>query len=147
MRNINRIIIHCTATPAGRSVSVDEVRAWHIARGFSDIGYHYLIDLDGSIRPARSLSLAGAHCRGYNANSVGIAYVGGLSPAGAPADTRTPAQIDALRVLVRSLCTIFPIEFINGHNEFSEKACPCFNVHDEFFTFVENMKKHYETLF
>lgn len=147
MRKINRIIIHCTATPAGRSVSVEELRAWHRSRGFSDIGYHYVIDIDGTVSPARSLSLAGAHCRGYNANSVGIAYVGGLSPAGVPADTRTPAQTDAMRVLVRSLCTLFPIEYINGHNEFAKKNCPCFNVRDEFSIFVENLKKRYETLF
>jgi SAM-dependent methyltransferase len=79
MRKIDRIIIHCTATPQGREVTVGEVDRWHRARGFSGIGYHYLIGLDGNMRTGRSVKQAGAHCEGQNAHSIGVCYVGGLA--------------------------------------------------------------------
>ena len=50
----------------------------HRARGFSQIGYNYVIDLDGTIEAGRPLTIAGAHCVGYNDHSVGICYIGGL---------------------------------------------------------------------
>lgn len=76
-RHINRIIIHSTATPQGREVSVDDITRWHIARGFSTIGYHYLIGLDGTIDLGRSIHQIGAHAKGQNRRSIGVAYVGG----------------------------------------------------------------------
>ena len=85
MRKIDLIVVHCTATPAGRNVSVADIRAWHIARGFADIGYHYIIALDGTVEPGRDISIAGAHARGYTAQSVGVCYVGGLDASGNPA--------------------------------------------------------------
>lgn len=131
MRNINKIIIHCTATPRGRHVTVADVDRWHRARGFNGIGYHYLIYLDGSIHTGRSLDRIGAHCQGYNATSIGIAYVGGVeADAVTPADTRTDAQKTALRTLMASLRERFPGVTIHGHNEFAAKACPCFDVNE-----------------
>ena len=73
MREINEIIIHCTATAEGRDVTVDELRAWHKQRGFKDIGYHYVVLLDGDIVNGRPITMCGAHCQGHNANSIGIA--------------------------------------------------------------------------
>ncbi len=128
MRKITEIIIHCTATKAGRPVTVSDVDSWHRRRGFRSIGYHYLVDLDGTVRPGRPEAEPGAHCLGHNAASIGIAYVGGLDSAGRPADTRTPPQREALRALVADLRRRFPAATVHGHNEFAPKSCPCFNV-------------------
>ncbi|MEZ3559159.1 MAG: N-acetylmuramoyl-L-alanine amidase [Duncaniella sp.] len=129
MRIITRLIIHCTATPRGRHVTVADIDRWHRQRGFDGIGYHYIIYLDGSIHPGRNLERAGAHCRGYNSTSIGIAYVGGVeADCTTPADTRTEAQKTALRTLVASLRERFPGVTVHGHNEFAAKACPCFDV-------------------
>lgn len=131
-RHINRIIIHSTATPQGREVSVDDVTRWHIARGFSTIGYHYLIGLDGTIDLGRSIHQIGAHAKGQNRRSIGVAYVGGCDSDMNPKDTRTEAQDMALTNLLRGLLAIYPGCTIHGHNEFSTKACPSFNVQEEY---------------
>lgn len=128
MRTIDKIIIHCSATPEGRSVTVEEIRRWHVQRGFSDIGYHYVIMADGSVCEGRPLEQAGAHCRGQNAHSIGICYVGGCDQNKRPKDTRTAAQKNAMTELVRRLKRRFPNVAVYGHNEFSNKACPCFDV-------------------
>lgn len=129
MRHITEIIIHCTATPEGRDYTVDQIREWHRARGFADIGYHYVIHLDGSVDEGRPLTQIGAHCTGHNAQSIGIAYVGGLQTDGKTAkDTRTAKQKTALKNLLRNLRTQFPKATVHGHNEFAAKACPCFDV-------------------
>lgn len=129
MRQINQIIWHCAATPEGRDVKIDEIRGWHVRdRGWSDIGYHYVIELDGSVRTGRPLIRAGAHVQGRNANSIGICYVGGTDKKGKAKDTRTPAQKDALYKLTAELLRRFPGATVHGHNEFAAKACPSFDV-------------------
>lgn len=134
MRTINDIIIHCTATPEGRDVTAAEVRAWHKARGFDDIGYHYLVRLDGTVETGRPLEKAGAHCRGHNAHSIGIAYAGGCRRDGrTPADTRTAAQRTALKKLVLRLLRQYPGAGVHGHNDYADKACPSFNVKNALF--------------
>ncbi len=132
MRKIDLIVVHCTATPPGRNVSAADIRAWHIARGFADIGYHYIIALDGTVEPGRDISIAGAHARGYNANSVGVCYVGGLDASGNPADTRTAAQRQALLSVLRDLKSRFPDARIIGHRDVAAKACPCFDATKEY---------------
>ena len=90
MRKIDKIIIHCTATPEGRHHDVEDVRRWHLARGFNDIGYHYLIHLDGFIDLGRPITKTGAHCAYQNTGSIGLAYVGGMTKdMKPPKDTRT----------------------------------------------------------
>ncbi len=133
MRTIDEIIIHCTATPAGRKVTVEDIRRWHLARGFADVGYHYVVALDGTVMAGRPESQPGAHCLGHNARSIGVCYVGGLDVQGRPADTRTERQRQALRALVRQLRRRFPAASVHGHNEFARKACPCFDVQKENF--------------
>lgn len=129
MREIDDIIIHCTATPAGRPHTVEDVRQWHRQRGWQDIGYHYLVYLDGSIHRGRPEEQEGAHCYGHNAHSIGVAYVGGLSQDGkTPEDTRTPAQRDGLLRLVRNLKSRYPDAGVHGHNEYAAKAGPCYDV-------------------
>ena len=72
MRNINLIIVHCSATPEGRDVSVADIDRWHRERGFDGIGYHYVVYIDGSVHEGRPLNKVGAHCKGHNAHSIGI---------------------------------------------------------------------------
>lgn len=133
MRTINEIILHCTATPQGRDFSIDTIRRWHRDRGFSDIGYHYVIHLDGSVSHGRTLDKIGAHCVGHNTNSIGIAYVGGLAADGkTPKDTRTPQQCTAINKLLHQLLKQYPRASIHGHCEYSNKACPCFDVQNEY---------------
>jgi len=137
MRKINTIIVHCTATRAewwaDRSADekAAECKSWHLDRGFSDIGYHYLIDRDGTVTEGRPIEDAGAHAKGHNSNSVGIALWGGH---GGDQDDQfeehfTPEQDRALRRLIAQLRMEYPaITTIMGHNEVSAKMCPCFQV-------------------
>lgn len=129
MRKINEIIIHCSATPEGRNVTITDIEAWHKQRGFSEIGYHYVIYLDGSVHIGREESKVGAHCLGHNANSIGVCYIGGVAKDGKTAkDTRTDAQKVAMRNLVANLKRKYPSASVHGHNEFAAKACPSFDV-------------------
>ena len=132
-RTITEIIIHCTATPEGREVKMSEIRQWHKARGFSDVGYHYVIHLDGTVEPGRDVDLVGAHCTGHNAHSIGVCYVGGMDAQNKnPKDTRTLKQKDALRTLVNFLKEIYTRATVHGHRDFANKACPCFDAKSEY---------------
>lgn len=134
MRRINKLIVHCSATPEGRDIKTETIRGWHVNDNhWSDIGYHYVIELDGSIHTGRAESVIGAHCLGQNANSIGICYVGGLTKDGkAPKDTRTDAQKRALIELLKGLKEKYPNATIHGHREFAAKACPCFDAKNEY---------------
>ena len=133
MRTINKIIIHCAATPEGKDFTVQQIREWHVkGNGWRDIGYHFIIYRDGSIHKGRAIEQAGAHTSGYNANSIGICYIGGCAADGkTPKDTRTEAQRAALIKLVAELKASYPSATVHGHNEFAVKACPSFNVQKE----------------
>lgn len=131
MREINRIILHCSATPEGKDYTVADIDRWHKANGWQGIGYHYVVYRDGSVHQGRDLAVAGAHTSGYNKNSIGVCYIGGVAADGkTPKDTRTPAQRRALRVLVEQLQKQFPNATIHGHYEFAAKACPSFKIED-----------------
>ena len=139
MRNINTIVVHCTATRPdwwqGKSAKqkTAEIRRWHVEdRGWSDIGYHYLIDRDGTVIEGRSLDRTGAHAKGHNTGSVGIALFGGHGGNASDKfdDNFTEDQDRALRELIDSLKADHPITKIIGHNEVSNKACPTFVVRD-----------------
>ena len=138
MRSLHEIIIHCTATPAdwwsGKRTSekVAEVKRWHVRdRGWSDIGYHFLIDRDGTVAKGRPLEKVGAHVQGRNTGTIGVSLFGGHGSAATDkfADHFTPAQEAALVKLLADLRKQYPtITRISGHNEFAAKACPGFNV-------------------
>lgn len=130
MRTITLIIIHCSATPEGRSLSFEECRRDHIMhRHFRDIGYHFYITRDGTVHDGRHIEKVGAHCEGHNSHSIGICYEGGLDANGKPADTRTEAQRKALKSLVERMHHLFPKALIVGHHDLNpRKACPCFKV-------------------
>lgn len=130
MRTITLIIIHCSATPDGRSLSFEECRRDHIMhRHFRDIGYHFYITRDGTVHDGRPIEKIGAHCEGHNSHSIGICYEGGLDANGKPADTRTEAQRKAMKSLVERMHRLFPKALIVGHHDLNPtKACPCFVV-------------------
>lgn len=132
-RNIKELIVHCSATPEGKDYSVDTIRQWHLQRGFSDIGYHYVIYRDGSIHIGRDESIIGAHCAGHNTNSIGVCYIGGCASDGkTPKDTRTTEQKQSLVKLLKELKIKYPQASIHGHRDFANKACPSFDATKEY---------------
>ena len=132
MRYINEIIIHCSDTKDGLNFNINDIDRWHKQKGWKGCGYHYVICLDGTVEQGRTLEEIGSHCKGHNAHSIGICYIGGLDKYGKPKDTRTAQQKAALYDLLNKLCKKFPDATIHGHKEFANKACPCFDVQKEF---------------
>jgi len=138
MRDIDTIVVHCTATRpqwwAGKSAEekVREVRHWHVfGNNWADIGYHFLIDRDGTVVEGRPVERTGAHARGHNTTSIGISLFGGHGSERTDdfSDHFTPEQDKALRGLIQKLEVEHPgIRKIIGHNEVSAKACPGFQV-------------------
>ena len=126
-RRINKLIIHCSAVGPHQTSSARQIDAWHRAKGWQMIGYHYVIRRDGNIESGRPADMIGAHTSGQNAYSLGICYEGGLNEFGKAADTRTPEQKATLLALLRHLKTLYPNATIHGHNEFACKACPCYS--------------------
>lgn len=135
MRQINKIVVHCSATPEGKDFTVDTIRDWHInGRGWKDIGYHYVIYRDGSIHKGRPEEQIGAHVTGHNSDSIGICYIGGVTSDGnTPKDTRTEAQKASLIKLLKELKAKYPRAEIFGHRDFTNlKACPSFDARKEY---------------
>lgn len=131
MRTVSEIIIHCSATPEGKDYTVEQLSVWHRRRGFAMIGYHYILYRDGSCHVGRRLDMVGAHCKGHNAESIGICYIGGVAADGyTPKDTRTTEQRKAMTILLRELHSRFPEATLHGHREFANKACPSFDCHE-----------------
>ena len=125
-RRIDYIAVHCTATPEGRDLTVEQIRKQHKSQGWADVGYHYIIYRDGTVHLGRDVDVSGAHVSGYNANSIGIAYVGGLENRPGLAynqlkakDTRTDAQKASLMALLMDLRKLYPKAVIQGHRDFS----------------------------
>lgn len=137
MRLINEIILHCTATRPewmdGKRTSekVAEVRRWHMHdNGWRDIGYHFLIDRDGTVAKGRPIEQVGAHTMGHNVGTIGISLFGGYGSAANDkfADHFTPQQDAALQKLIGLLTAIYKIAKVSGHNQYAAKACPGFYV-------------------
>lgn len=152
-QDIDAIVIHCSATREGVDVRASDIDKWHKERGWSMIGYNYVIDLDGTVEIGRPLSMSGAHCadkgfsgKSYNLHSIGICYVGGLDKNGHSKDTRTDAQKLSMHKLVMELIEKYHITDVLGHRDASPdkngdgvitknewvKTCPCFDVRSEF---------------
>lgn len=134
MRDINRHIIHCSATPNGKEFTVEKCRKMHKDMGWSDIGYHFLIYPDGSVHEGRPVELQGAHVKGHNADSIGTCLVG--------TDKFSVEQIASLIKLDKSFRHLYNRNMTtHGHNEFTNlKTCPNFNV-ESLFKFVSETIK------
>lgn len=142
MREINLIVVRCSATRADRDFTENDLEVCHRHRGFNGAGYHFYIRKNGDIKNTRPLEKPGAHALGYNAHSIGICYEGGLDVRYRPADTRTEWQKHSLRVLIRTLLMDYPGCRVCGHRDLSPdrngdgrispeewvKECPCFEV-------------------
>ena len=138
MRDINKIILHCSATREGQDISTETIRGWHVnERGWSDIGYHYVVLLDGTVDKARPVERQGAHVRGHNKGSIGICYIGGCDADMNPKDTRTDLQKESLTELISYLMDSYEDATLHWHNEFSSKACPSFNVKEQYKELIE----------
>lgn len=132
-RAITEIIVHCSATREGKDFTVADITRWHKQRGFTTIGYHYVIYRDGSRHNGRDINVSGAHCTGHNTHSIGVCYIGGCGADGlSPKDTRTPAQKSELLKLLRELRKLYPNARIRGHRDFANKACPSFDATKEY---------------
>jgi len=134
MRTITKIIVHCSATPRNKDFSAEDIRDWHVkGNGWDDIGYHFVIRLDGSIEYGRMLDKSGAHVRGHNRDSIGICYIGGKSRDMLDwEDTRTEKQKESLLILIKMLKKCHKEALVKGHNEFSTKPCPSFDATKEY---------------
>lgn len=152
-QKVDSIIIHCSASKEGVNLKAADIDKMHKQRGFRCIGYHFVINLDGTIEEGRPVTMQGAHCDNldkngvsYNRHSIGICYIGGLDKNGKAKDTRTEAQKGALRFLVNDLKQKYGIKVVLGHRDTYKdlngdgvvdrrdwlKACPCFDVRSEF---------------
>ena len=125
------IVVHCSATPARMDIGVEEIRKWHLQRGFIDIGYHFVIRRDGRWERGRREDAVGAHVYGKNGHSIGVCMVGGLTADGKePEDNFTAAQWSTLEEFVGWYGDHeYQGALVAGHNELdANKACPCFSV-------------------
>ena len=129
-KSTKKIILHCSATREGQDVRAKTIREWHKQRGFEDIGYHYVIDLDGKIEKGRDEKMVGAHCVGQNSDSIGICYIGGCDKSMNAKNTLSDAQKHALVDLVYVLLENYhlTIKDVHCHNEYANKACPSFKI-------------------
>ena len=146
-RPILYVVVHCSASKVTTNFTLKDLHHLHVdICHWSDIGYHYLVRLDGTIQNGRDVDIIGAHVEGYNLHSIGIAYVGGLNNSGKATDTRTENQKAALLNLLRDLRELYPRALIKGHRDYSPdkngngvvepsewmKECPCFDARQEY---------------
>jgi len=133
---VDTIFVHCSATRPDWMIDksfasrVAEIARWHKQKGWSAIGYHWLIDRDGSVARGRPENNVGAHVQGHNMGSIGICLIGGFgSNENDPFDKNyTPEQSASLVQLIEDIKGRTPIKQVRGHNEVAAKACPGFNV-------------------
>lgn len=122
MREINRHIIHCSATSNDLDIGAKEIKGMHLANGWSDCGYHFIIRRNGVIEHGRPCERMGAHVKGYNEDSIGTCLIGD--------DKFTLQQIVSLIKLDKELKHLYNKNMTtHGHNEFTnKKTCPNFDV-------------------
>lgn len=136
------LVVHCSATQANQNIDAKTIDAWHKAKGWSGIGYHYVIKRDGTLEQGRPVNQVGAHVEGYNWCSIGICLVGGANAQGKGENNFAPEQFQALRRLLGSLQLQYPRVTVLGHRDLSPdknkdgiiskdewlKDCPSFDV-------------------
>jgi len=135
MRKIDKIIVHCSGTSEFQDFDITDIRDWHVnGNGWSDVGYHFIIKLDGTIQDGRPLQKIGAHCFRKNRSSIGICYIGGMNRDMTEwEDTRTEKQKESLLLLINDLKERFPNTIVYGHKDFTnKKLCPSFDAKEEY---------------
>lgn len=123
--------MHCSGNSRGGTLRMADIDRYHRSKGWKGCGYHYVIPADGAIEKGRPEEVRGAHCKNHNRHSIGVCYVGGLETDGkTPADTRTPAQKHALKLLLDDLRKRYPKALVVGHCELDPQKpfCPGFDV-------------------
>ncbi|NVD05374.1 lysozyme [Vibrio sp. JPW-9-11-11] len=123
---LRAITVHCSVRPPSQAIGVEAIRKWHLAKGWRDVGYHYVITRQGDIEQGRSLHQIGAHVSGHNRGNIGICLVGGCDEHNQPQDNFTLAQRKALFELIARLQALFSIadEQVQPHHYWANKACP-----------------------
>jgi N-acetylmuramoyl-L-alanine amidase len=119
VRRIDHIVIHHTASPP--TTTVDQIRSWHLARGFADIGYHFIITGDGMMHVGRPIDKSGAHVQGNNRHTIGIAITGNNMVVG---QEWSFIQKYILKALLSVLTVMFPEAKVVGHNDLANTSCP-----------------------
>lgn len=153
MRKIKYIVVHCSATQGSKDIGAKEIRDWHLARGWKDIGYNAVIRRNGVLEWGRDLDHdgdyleeIGAHVAGYNSVSLGVCMVGGINNSGKSENNFTPEQFSTLEMIIKEWKRLFPSAIVLGHRDFPDvkKDCPCFDV-KEWWSSV-NKDKHKDML-
>lgn len=140
MRRIDKIIIHSSATPPSMDIGRDEIYKWHTdlkpqGRGWSDIGYHFVVRRNGIIEIGRPIGNIGAHTRGHNRNSIGVCWVGGYNNIvdKYPEDNRTDEQKESMLRLNKALFLVLEdLKEVLGHGDLANTKCPSFDAKEEF---------------
>jgi len=126
MRTIKKVIIHCSDSDIDSHDDISVIRDWHVnENGWSDVGYHYFIQKNGNVQIGRNEKTIGAHCRGYNRESIGICLHGKYK------EEFTNDQFTALAILVEDILRRYNLDIddIYGHKAFDKKkSCPNFSV-------------------
>jgi N-acetylmuramoyl-L-alanine amidase len=118
---IHTIILHCSDSPHGRGDNAETIHQWHLANGWSGIGYHYVIDEFGVVEKGRPNYWQGAHVKHHNPDTLGICLIGIYA--------FTPMQFEALSTLLLDLIVEYPTVKVRGHNHYEPgRACPNFDV-------------------
>jgi N-acetylmuramoyl-L-alanine amidase len=131
MRQIRTIVVHCTAT--SQSARIDSIqRYWREQMKWRSPGYHLIIEGNGSVTRLAPDSAVTNGVAGHNANSLHVAYIGGIDSLGRPLDNRTQAQKEALLRVIKEWKRLYPAAVIRGHRDFANKACPSFPAKEEY---------------
>lgn len=144
MRTIKYIAIHCTAS--SQTMTIEGLRQEFRRKGWSTVGYHYVVGIDGKITQMLTDDKVSNGVKGFNSVTINVAYIGGIDTKGKPVDNRTPAQKSSLLSLLKMLHKKYPAAVIQGHGDFSPdlnkdgkitpnefiKACPCFDAKAEY---------------
>lgn len=129
-RDTKFIVVHCAATQNKQVYDWKTIDQMHRQKGWTGIGYHYVIRTDGTIETGRPRESLGAHVSGYNDVSLGICLIGGVDSKGRSIDNFTKEQKDSLKALIDWLKSFYPDAEVLGHRDFPDvhKDCPCFDV-------------------